>query len=77
MGRIQDLSCRENGFCEKSGRYWNCTMNPSGWKSVGAVKFYRAKTVNPAVVLAAFLPNTSVLHLVGWDDPPDERFPAN
>jgi uncharacterized protein (TIGR02117 family) len=44
-----------------------------GW---GSEIFYRAKKITAPVVIGAFLPNPSVLHVVGWDDPPEEMFTA-
>lgn len=45
-----------------------------GW---GSEIFYRAKRITPGVVLGAFFPNPSVLHIVGWDDSPREIFPGD
>jgi uncharacterized protein (TIGR02117 family) len=42
-----------------------------GW---GSEIFYRAKKITAPVVVGAFLPNASVLHVVGWDRAPDELF---
>lgn len=42
-----------------------------GW---GSEIFYRAKSITPAVVLGAAVPNPSVLHVVGWDRTPEELF---
>lgn len=45
-----------------------------GW---GSEIFYRAKRITPGVVFGALVPNPSVLHVVGWDDPPYEVFPGD
>jgi len=42
-----------------------------GW---GSEIFYRAKKITAPVVVGAFLPNASVLHVVGWDAAPEELF---
>ena len=42
-----------------------------GW---GSEIFYRAKKITAPVVVGAFLPNASVLHVVGWDLPPEDLF---
>jgi len=42
-----------------------------GW---GSEIFYRAKSITAPVVFGAVLPNASVLHVVGWDLPPQETF---
>ena len=42
-----------------------------GW---GSEIFYRAKKITAPVVVGAFLPNPSVLHVVCWDVSPDELF---
>jgi uncharacterized protein (TIGR02117 family) len=40
-----------------------------GW---GSEIFYRAKKITAPVVMRAFLPNPSALHVVGWDAAPEE-----
>lgn len=42
-----------------------------GW---GSETFYRAQVISPVVVVKAFAPNASVLHVVNWPVPPDEIF---
>ena len=42
-----------------------------GW---GSEMFYRAKQVTPSLVLRAIFPNSSVLHVVGWDTSPEQTF---
>lgn len=41
-----------------------------GW---GSEIFYRATRITVPVVLRAVVPNPSVLHIVGWDQPPEEN----
>ncbi len=45
-----------------------------GW---GSEIFYRATAITPGVVVGAVFPNPSVLHLVGWDRPPELVFPGD
>jgi uncharacterized protein (TIGR02117 family) len=42
-----------------------------GW---GSEVFYRAKRISASVVARAVVPNSSVLHVVGWDDSPESVF---
>lgn len=42
-----------------------------GW---GSEIFYRAEKITVPVVVGAVLPNSSVLHVVGWDQSPEELF---
>jgi uncharacterized protein (TIGR02117 family) len=42
-----------------------------GW---GSEIFYRAKKITAPVVLGAIVPNSSVLHIVGWEDSPEIVF---
>jgi len=42
-----------------------------GW---GSEIFYRAEKITAPVVMGAMVPNPSVLHVVGWDHPPEKMF---
>ncbi len=40
----------------------------------GSEIFYRETSITPKVVVSAVFPNRSVLHLVGWNEPPEKVF---